>query len=432
MSSVEEWLVMNSQMWDRARRAIFASKSPLLLSSAVHVFGVNAFALFYSLNLGPERRAYLSVAFAITVGTQSLIIYGAGLRLRNTSVTNPIAAENLARLLKLAGYSSFSFFVLLMSFHLFRIAFPIPLLVVSFVYFLSALTLFVIYEILFHLRRYRLIFFSELLIAPLIISSFFIFANVLEFSIAVSVLLSYSFAFSLIGTSCFFSIAAQLPLSQLRNEQSKELKNPLRFELTNKYFQISLFNTTLERLDKLILAFIIDPVLFSKFTLSISPIIMFRFAVNGIAKIIIAKRSVLSSRIWPAITILFSYSIFGTIVCLLVNQISLRFSEGVWNIGLSVLFVFLFYEGLRVIYLFILSSDVANSNYAPHLRLARVGVFGVPTVLVIASVLFDDNLMLAYLLLSLFLVVSIVFSKTGNLLKTRGNLSHEDRVNNVE
>lgn len=394
---------MRTFSWATAKRSISDTKSPLIVSAAVHTFGVNLFALLYSLNLGPERRAYLSVVFTITVGIQSLLLYGAGLRLRNTELKGSPVTEQLVRLLKLAVSSLLLFLVIILVLHLSRINFPGPLLFVSIIYFTSALFLFLTYEILFHLRKYRLLFVSEILIAPLIILGFSIFHFLFSFSVAVSVLLGYSFGLSAVAVFCIREITSLQLIRDFTFTQFKRFPRPLRQELRSDYFRLSIFGTVLERLDKFLLVFLVDPVLFSKFTLSISPIIFFRFIVNVITKIIVAKKSRLNNRTLLSLAIVSVYLGFGVILCLIIDYFSLNFLGGAWNIDVKVLFVFLVYEGLRVLYSLFLFSDLSRHNYTKYAPVTRWGALVVALILFFCTVVLDDNLFLAYSLLSFFL-----------------------------
>lgn len=399
-------------------------RNSLFWSTTGNVLVVNGFAVFYTLNLGPERRAYLATVFAITLITHTLLLQGPGLRLRNAIGARDEAAESLRHLLVGAIFSVPLFLLVIVIYNYFQNSFPSSLFLASCIYFFSTLTIFVANELLLYQQNIDKVRINELLGAFGLFVAFPMFYYIIKTSLAVSVLLAFASTYFIVTLATLKSLPQSMLSKDILSRQTKKDFSRFKKQKSKNMFLIVLFSNSLERLDKVIIAFIVDPSLFAKFTFNIAPLLVLRYVPSLLSKITVARRLERAFSLSDYAIIFLATLIIGTGSGFLVGFTLLRIQGGIWFIGFLPILAFVVYESLRVIYSLVLAQDITNSKPDLHNRISEIGLFVFPAIFILCLSIDKDGLPFAYLLSALFLISVLVSSNLHKLRSIVFNCSH--------
>jgi hypothetical protein len=286
-------------------------------------------------------------------------------------------------------------------------AVPIPLLIVGLIYFLGSLLMFVTQELLFHQKNYRRLMLNDYCSAIVLIISFQIFTLV-EFSVAVGVLLSFFSSFIFVG-----SINASILIRAVKDSEPSSwfsrISDKTLTKRKNRFFlQITLFGNFLERGDKMVLVFLVDPSTFAKFTFNIAPFVVLRFVPQLFMKLTLSRRFEDNLRRINFVGMILLYTGFGVVFSIIIGQTLKNLQGGMWFIGFAPLFAFLFYETLRIVYSLILTRDISLGSTEIHHRISRLGMFALPIQFILCLLAAPNNLTIAYFVSASFIASAIV------------------------
>jgi hypothetical protein len=383
-------------------------KDPLLWSSTFNVITVNLFAVYYSLKLGPERRSYLATIFTISLILHTLFLQAPGLRLRSLPPNGNLAARSLKVLFLGSLFSIPAFLLVLAGYSFAKQPIPVPLFVVGLVYFLGSVLIFTTQEILYHHRKYKRLIINDLLSAFTLIISSLLF-SLFDFSLIVNVLLSYFSSFiliTLINISLLLKTAVTMKPLLWLGKKYDEIFNQRGHRF---FFQITIFSNLLERGDKVILAFLLNPTLFAKFTFNIAPLVLLRFLPQLFTKLTLSRRydERLTQR--NIIGLFFIYLGFGFGLSIIIGQVLRVLQGGLWFIGFAPLFIFVLYETLRIVYSYLVARDISGQLMEIHSRVSRIGVLIFPAQFILCLILVPNNLSSAYFISALLLALAIIW-----------------------
>ena len=386
-----------------------ASKNPLLRSSSINVVITSIFAIYYSINLGPEKRSYLAAIFAISLILHTLFMHGPGLSFRSSRINSSESVQSFNILL--AGFAIsiplFAIVTLLYSIH--KQSLPFSLYVVAITYYLGSVGVLLITEFLLHHKRYRDLYFADIISALSLPLFFLIFYSLIKFSLVVCVLLSFFACFIFVVCINLDFLCRWVVKTKTQKHFLSNITEVLREKRNLLFFRITIFNSLLERGDKVIIAFLADPSLFAKFTFNIAPLLILRFLPQLFSRISVAKRegSKLTSSVF--VTIFLIYLVFSVVLSFLIALIVQRVLGGVWFIGFAPLIAFAFYESLRVTYSLILAENISGSQTRAHGEISKFGMVIFPLLFAISLLLFPNSLSSMYLITSVALVLVFVW-----------------------
>ena len=399
------------------RTMLGASRNRLLWSSSINVIATNIFAIYYSLSLGPDRRSYLATVFAVSLILHTFMMYGPGLSFRRSQVNSEESVQSFTLLLLGSILSIPIFFMILFAYSIYKQPLPSSLYIAAALYYLGSICMFVTTELLFHHMRYQNLYFSDTISAlalPVIFSILYFYSHL---SLIVCVLLSFLISFMIVvSQNLRFNHKWALELGVAKHfllNTSKALKS-----IQNRlFFRITIFNSLLERGDKVILAFLADSSLFAKFTFNIAPLLVIRFLPQLFTKLAIAKRS-LNEQTRVFFTFFFSlYLAFSATLCLLIGWVMQSVQDGTWFIGFAPLIAFAIYESLRVTYSFRLAGDISGSRTRAHDQISKFGLILFPLIYFMSLIFFPNSITSFYLISSVCLLLVFVWKRS--LEKTR-------------
>lgn len=388
----------------------------LFWSTTGNVLVVNGFAVFYTLNLGPERRAYLAAVFAITLITHTLLLQGPGLRLRNAVGERGEAAESLRGLLVGVIFSIPLFLLVLVIYNYVQNSFPNSLFLASCIYFFSTITIFAANELLLYQQNVDKVRVNEFLGAFGLFVSFPLFYYMIKTSLAVSVLLAFASTYFMVALTTVNSLPKSLLRKDILFIRNKKGISRFKKPTLKNMFVIVFFSNSLERLDKVIIAFIVDPSLFAKFTFNIAPLLLLRYVPSLLSKLTVARRLERAFSLTDYAIIFLASLVIGTGSGLLMGITLLRIQGGIWFIGFVPILAFVVYESLRVVYSLVLAQDITNSKLDLHNRISMIGLFVFPVIFLVCLSIDENGLPYAYSLSALFLISVLV---SANLPKLR-------------
>jgi len=399
-------------------------RTSIFWTSTGNVLVVNGFAVFYSLNLGPERRAYLAAIFAITLITHTLLLQAPGLRLRNAVDVKDEVAESLRNLLFGVIFSVPLFLFVLVMYNYFQSEFPNSLFLASCFYFISTLTIFVTNEILLSLQNVSRVRTNEALAAFVLLVSFPLFFYLIKISLAVSVLLAFTTTYLVVTLATLKSLPNSMFTKEILSRQTSKSVLSRKNQKSKNLFLITLFSNSMERLDKVIIAFIVNPSLFAQFTFNIAPLLVLRYVPLLLSKLTIARRFERAFSFHNYVMFFLASILIGTSLSFLVGIILLRIQGGVWFVGFVPVFSFVVYESLRVVYSIVLAQDIKNSRIDFHNKISAFGLFVLPAIFIVCLSFDKKGLTLAYSLSALFLISVLVSANLPKLRSIDSNSSY--------
>lgn len=385
-------------------------RSPLFWLTTSNVIVVNGFALFYSLSLGPDRRAFLATVFALTLILHTLFLGAPGLRLRNSIVGAPEVNSNFRVMIFSSTISILVFPLILAAYSFFKNEIPPSLYFIGVFYYMSSVVIFLTSDSLLHVQNYSRLVINEILALVVLPLSFLCAFYLLNFSLAVSVLFAFSLTYVIIGVSSFKIIFKNLQYPKTKNIFKTSWLKSLILLVQSIYFRLILFVSSLERVDKVILAFLLDPALFAKFTFNIAPYITLRYIPQLVTRLTIAKKP---KTFWrhSSYLIVFTVSLsLGLLMSFFINGIIKTLQGGVWFIGLTPVLAFILFESVRVVYSLMQAADIAKLNPFRHDLVSKVGIFLYPSIFLICLIL-SDNLAIPYIVSSIFLIAATVWTQ---------------------
>jgi hypothetical protein len=189
-------------------------------------------------------------------------------------------------------------------------------------------------------------------------------------------------------------------------EKSHEIYDQRRHRL---FFQIAIFSNFLERGDKVILAFLLNPSLFAKFTFNIAPLMLLRFLPQLFARLTLSRRFDERLTQKDIIGLFFIYLGFGFGLSIIFGQILKVLQGGLWFIGFAPLFIFVLYETLRIVYSLLVARDISGQLIEIHSRVSRIGMLIFPAQFILCLILIPNNLSNAYFISALLVTFAIIW-----------------------
>jgi len=323
-------------------------------------------------------------------------MYGPGLSFRRSQVNSEESVQSFTLLLLGSILSIPLFFMILFAYSIYKQPLPSSLYIAAALYYLGSICMFVTTELLFHHKRYQNLYFSDTISAlalPVIFSILYFYSHL---SLIVCVLLSFLISFMIVvSQNLRFNHKWALELGIAKHFVSNTSK-ALKSIQNRLFFRITIFNSLLERGDKVILAFLADSSLFAKFTFNIAPLLVIRFLPQLFTKLAIAKRSLNEQMT----------------LCLLIGWIMQSVQDGTWFIGFAPLIAFAIYESLRVTYSLRLAGDISGSRTRAHDQISKFGLILFPLIYFISLIFFPNSITSFYSISSVCLLLVFVWKRS--------------------
>jgi len=273
--------------------------------------------------------------------------------------------RSLVLVQSLLGLFFFSIGMLLFSIH--KEPISMYLFLLGYLYFFVSGLAIILVEVSIAYLDFKLSGYLECLAVIIQIFSYFVVFRPLDITIAVRLILSFIFSYLVI--SFIFILKMRFLLNHRRIFTS-----PLKFlKKTKGNHSIGISLGVMDRMDKLIVAFIFPTGILAKYSVMSSLISYFRFIPEFVSRILIAKKETLFVEIRKrAGIVLIGLGIFGLFYVLLVRSaIEILLGQN-WILAISIYFLFGIQEILRGAYQLVINQTikqgiVKSAKYIPLL-----------------------------------------------------------------
>lgn len=302
------------------------------------------FAFYYSKELGILSRSYLVMIMTSSILISTSLTSGTTLTLRNfgkEKATNENWRSFHSLILFEILIGILLFFFSLLAFSEFKYPLHPTLISISLLYFVVSAAHLIAFEILVSCAAFKALAISEIVTIVLQILSYFFIGTMLEVSIAVRVLISFIFSYSVILAAIF---------TYLQHNYGYKVKfgNPmiyLGFSKGNHTLGIVL--GIVDRFDRVIIAWSLPLILLGKYAIMSSSISFFRFVPETIGKLIVSSKSnVLRKYLQLKFIWLWAFVLISVVVICLQVFIG-QFFGPEWLLSWSITFVFALQELAR-------------------------------------------------------------------------------------
>jgi hypothetical protein len=353
-------------------------KLPLLMQKRYLVIKALAtllalvFAFAYSRQLGVINRSILAFVFTLSSLIWVFLTSGTTLTLRKMrpEINSKEFASFQALILMQSAIGLITFSVALFLFSIFKTTIPLPLIFTSYLYFISSGFAMLFVEVAIAYFDFRFSGYLELLAVTVQIILYFILLTPASLSIAVKLTLSFVFSYLII--SIIF-----LRRLKTRIKTLMRLASPsLFFRMTEGNHSLGISLGIMDRLDRLIIAFVFPTGILAKYSVMSSLISYFRFFPEFLSRVLISRNDSILFELrkhkwFLSFTVLFS----GSAIILTAQTLIATFLGSSWVISIGILIAFGIQEIIRGAYQMTLNVNIKNG----HAKSAKY----VPWILVI-------------------------------------------------
>ena len=302
------------------------------------------FAFYYSKELGVLSRSYLVMIMTSSILISTSLTSGTTLTLRNFG-KQKTTDENLRSFHSLILFEILIgillFFSSLLAFSEFKYPLHPTLFLISLLYFVFSAAHLIAFEMLVSCAAFKALAISEIVTIVLQILSYFFIGTMLEVSIAVRVLISFIFSYSVILVAIFV---------YLRHIYEYKVKfgNPMVYlGLSKGNHTLGMVLGIVDRIDRVIIAWSLPLILLGKYAIMSSSISFFRFVPETIGKLIVSSKSnILRKYLQLKFIWLWAFVLISVVVICLQAFIS-QFFGPEWLLSWSIAFVFALQEIAR-------------------------------------------------------------------------------------
>ena len=327
------------------------------------------FAFAYSTELGIVNRSILAYVLTLNIMIWIFLTSGTTLTLRKNrpelSSQDFASFRSLILVQSLLGVFFFTIGMLLFSIH--KEPISVYLFLLGYLYFLMSGLARVLVEVSIAYLDFKLSGYLECLAVIIQIVSYFVVFRSLDVTIAVRLMLSFIFSYLVI--SFIFLLKMRFVLNR-----RGIFTSPLKFwKKTNGNHSIGISLGVMDRMDKLIVAFIFPTGILAKYSVMSSLISYFRFIPEFVSRVLIAKKETIFAEIKKHARILFiGLLFFGLFYVLLVRSVIAIFLGQNWILAISIYFLFGIQEILRGAYQLAINQTikqgiVRSAKYLPLL-----------------------------------------------------------------
>jgi hypothetical protein len=240
-------------------------------------------AVWYSSDLGVLNRSYLAVIMVSC--SLSIVAFTSGTTLTLRSLKGNQVSKSLrtsySACILIEFFSSMGFFVVcLVAFSNIKEALPMNLIIIALVYYIAAFLHTITMEFLLYIDSFHTAAKLELITVLLQIVCFFLMRRWSSFSIASSVLVSFAIPYLVI---CIFTIW------KTHSRGFNGFSNPVEFwMLTRGKHMFGSVIGVLDRLDRILIAFLLPTINLGQYATMGSLLSFFRFLPESISKILVS------------------------------------------------------------------------------------------------------------------------------------------------
>lgn len=320
------------------------------------------FAFAYSTDLGVVNRSILAYVFTLSIMIWIFITSGTTLTLRKNrpefSSQDFASFRSLVLVQSLIGLVLFTIGMLLFS--ILKEPIPMYLILISYLYFLLSGLAILLVEVSIAYLDFKLSGYLECVAVVIQIISYFMVFKSLDVTIAVRLMLSFIFSYFVI--SSIFVLKMQFLFHHHRLFTS-----PLIFwKKTEGNHSIGISLGIMDRMDKLIIAFIFPTGILAKYSVMSSLISYFRFIPEFVSRLLIAKKdAVLVEFRKHSGKILIGLVIIGLFYVLIVRSALQIFLGQNWILAISIYFLFSIQEILRGAYQLAINQAIKQGMVGP-------------------------------------------------------------------
>ena len=364
------------------------------------------FAFYYSKELGVLSRSYLVMIMTSSILISTSLTSGTTLTLRNfgkQKTTN----ENLGSFHSLILFEMLIgillFFFSLLAFSEFKYPLHPTLFSISLLYFVFSAAHLIAFEILVSCAAFKALAISEIVTIVLQILSYFFIGTMLEVSIAVRVLISFIFSYSVILVATFI---------YLRHIYEYKVKfgNPMVYlGLSKGNHTLGMVLGIVDRIDRVIIAWSLPLILLGKYAIMSSSISFFRFVPETIGKLIVSSKSnILRKYLQLKFIWLWAFVLISVVVICLQAFIS-QFFGPEWLLSWSIAFVFALQEIARGMFQLTTNYKVVLGDSLNVHRAAKYLLFiSAPLAIVLSQWLGIVGVPLGFLVSYVFVLLFVV------------------------
>ena len=364
------------------------------------------FAFYYSKELGVLSRSYLVMIMTSSILISTSLTSGTTLTLRNfgkqkTTNENLRSFHSLILFEILIGILLFFFSLLAFS----EVKYPLhpTLFSISLLYFVVSAAHLIAFEILVSCAAFKALAIFEIATIVLQIWSYFLIGTMLEVSIAVRVLISFIFSYSVILVATFI---------YLRHYYGYILKfgNPMVYlGLSKGNHTLGIVLGIVDRIDRVIIAWSLPLILLGKYAIMSSSISFFRFVPETIGKLIVSSKSnILRKYLQIKFIWLWAFVLISVVVTCLQAFIG-QFFGPEWLLSWSIAFVFALQEMARGMFQLTTNYKVALGDSLNVHRAAKYLLFiSGPLAIVLSQWLGIIGVPLGFLVSYVFVLLFVV------------------------
>ena len=376
--------------------SVFLQKKYLAAKVAASILAL-IFAFKYSLDLGTINRSIIAYVFTLSTLTWVLLTSGTTLTLRKIrpeSESHEFASFHALLLIEsIIGLLVFSFGLNIFSIS--KTTIPLPIMLMSYLYFLISGAAMLFVEVSIAFLQFKLSGYLELLAVIVQLLVFFLLLPLLDTSIAIKVMVSFIASYTILSLMFFYKLKKQ------QNYRIRLARPSLFWNKTKGNHSIGISLGVMDRLDKIIIAFVLPTGILAKYSVMSGLISFFRFIPEFISRVLIAREDSLYFELKRHFRLLLVLVIFiGLIVIQAVQVTIATFLGSTWTLSIGIAILFGVQELMRGIYQLVVNMNVKfgeqnYTNYAPWalvltaaplslLSVKLFGLIGVPIVFAVA------------------------------------------------
>lgn len=362
-----------------------------LLTKATATSLALVFAFAYSRELGVVNRSILAYVFTLSSLIWVFLTSGTTLTLRKNqpdiSSRSFASFQTLLVVQLLIGLSVFSLGLLVFS--TFKTPIPGPLLLASYLYFVSSGVAMLLVETSIAYFDFKVSGYLELVAVVIQILLYFVVLILMDLTIAIQLIIS--FIVSYISISFVF-------LRRFRKQLGASIRfaSPLLFfRSTEGNHSLGISLGIMDRLDRLIIAFAFPTGILAKYSVMSSLISYFRFVPEFISRVLIARNDSFYLDLRKHRKILFlGILLVGSLMIFSVQSLIRTFLGSSWALSIGIVIAFVIQELVRGTYqltlnMIIKRGDTESAKYIPWIMIIAVlplaalaiklfGLIGVP------------------------------------------------------
>ena len=342
-----------------------------LLTKATATSLALVFAFAYSRELGVVNRSILAYVFTLSSLIWVFLTSGTTLTLRKNqpdiSSKSFASFQTLLVVQLLIGLSVFSLGLLVFS--TFKTPIPGPLLLASYLYFVSSGVAMLLVETSIAYFDFKVSGYLELVAVVIQLLLYFVVLIPIDLTIAIQLILS--FIVSYVSISCVF-------LRRFRKQLGASIRfaSPLLFfRSTEGNHSLGISLGIMDRLDRLIIAFAFPTGILAKYSVMSSLISYFRFVPEFISRVLIARNDPFYLELHKHRKILFlGILLVGSLMIFSVQSLIRTFLGSSWALSIGIVIAFVIQELVRGTYQLTLNmivkrGDTESAKYIPWIMI---------------------------------------------------------------